>query len=119
MELLADGCVLSLRPIVNVPKARWTLCNFWRSHLNLWHIKADISNIVEVHLVFDVLQFFHLLFELLLLVRQLYVAIGNLLFQIIFLATVPASLATGRTTTCTRYVDIATSRTSFAVSGFS
>ena len=88
MELLADGCVLSLRPIVNVPKARWTLCNFWRSHLNLWHIKADISNIVEVHLVFDVLQFFHLLFEFQLLVRQLYVAIGNLLFQISFLAVV-------------------------------
>ena len=88
MELLADGCVLSLRPIVNVPKARWTLCNLWRSHLNLWHIKADISNIVEVHLVFDVLQFFHLLFEFLLLVRQLYVAIGNLLFQISFLAVV-------------------------------
>ena len=88
MELLADGCVLSLRPIVNVPKARWTLCNLWRFHLNLWHIKADISNIVEVHLVFDVLQFFHLLFEFLLLVSQLYVAIGNLLFQISFLAVV-------------------------------
>ena len=28
-------------------------CIHWRSHLNLWHIKADISNIVEVHLVFD------------------------------------------------------------------
>ena len=72
MELFADICVLSLRPIVNVPKARWTLCNFWRSHLNLWHIKAEISNIVEVHLVFDVLQFCHLLFKFLLLVSQFY-----------------------------------------------
>ena len=88
MELLADIGVLSLRPVVNIPKARWTLCNLWRFHLNLWHIKADISNIVEVHLVFDVLQFFHLLFELLLLVRQLYVAIRNLLFQISLLLAV-------------------------------
>ncbi len=88
MELLADSCVLSLHPVVNVPKTRWTLCNFWRSHLNLWHIKANISYIVEVHFVFDVLQFCHLLFKFLLLVSQLYVAIRNLLFQISFLAVV-------------------------------
>ena len=88
MELLADGCVLSLRPIVNVPKARWTLCNFRRSHLNLWHIKADISNIVEVHLVFDVLQFCHLLFKFLLLVSQLCIAVRDLFFDISFLAVV-------------------------------
>ena len=57
MEEFVDICVLRLRPIVNVPKARWTLCIFWRPHLNLWHIKADISYIVVVHLVFDILQF--------------------------------------------------------------
>ena len=88
MELFSDICVLSLRPVVNIPKARWTLSNFGRSHLNLWHIKADISNVVEVHLLFDVLQFCHLLFKFLLLVSQLYVAIGNMLFQISFLAVV-------------------------------
>ena len=48
MELLADSCVLSLRPVVNIPKARWALRNFWRSHLNLWHIKANTSHIVVV-----------------------------------------------------------------------
>ena len=88
MELLADGCVLSLRPVVKIPKARWTLRNLWRFYLNLWHIKANISHIVVVHFLFEVLQFCHLLFKFLLLVSQLYVAIGNLLFQISFLAVV-------------------------------
>ena len=88
MELLADICVLSLRPVVNVPKARWALRNFWRLHLNLGHIKADMSNIVVVHLLFDVLQFYHLLFKFLLLVGRFCIAVRDLLFHISLLSVV-------------------------------
>lgn len=82
MELLADSCVLSLHPVVNVPKARWAFRNLWRFHLNLWHIKANTSHIVVVHLLLDILQFCHLLFKLLLLIGQFCIAVRELWFDV-------------------------------------
>lgn len=88
LKLLSNAGVLSLCPFVDVAEARRTLCNLWRFHLDLWHIKANISYIVVVHLFCDGLQLGLFLFEFLLLVSQLRIAVRDLLIYICLLLVV-------------------------------